>query len=157
MSLQVFRDGRPDREANKVNNELLKKLQKEDDHTQIFTDFLKTTGDGTYGFMGSVSDASRGAVAPKATLPNGITRAERVARVRERMARNLPPISLFYDELTETEILAEEDAEAYEEGWICPNCLQYQAVVSNECNWRVVGGTPADPKDRGCGYRRDII
>lgn len=156
MSLQVFRDGRPDRESNKINNHLLRKLQKEDDHAQILGDYLKTAGDGTYGFQGSVGDASKGITVPKAMTALA-TRAERVARVRDRMNSGEAVKSLFYDEVTETEILAEEDAEAYEEGWICPECLQYQAIVSSTCNWRFKGERPSDPKDWGCGYRRDLV
>lgn len=157
MSLQVFRDGRPDREANKVSNSLLAKLQRDDDHAQILNAFLASdTKSGSYGHQGTVSDASKGITVPKA-MTAVATRAERVARVRERMNNGEPVLSLFYDEITETEILAEEDAEAYEEGWICPECLQYQAVVSSTCNWRFVGERPADPKNWGCGYRRDLL
>lgn len=159
MSLQVFRDGRPDRDANKVSNQLLAKRQKEDDHAQILDQFLKSpeAGDGTYQHMGSVgADLSRSLVAPKAMMGE-ISKSDRVNRVRARMAANEPVISLYYDELHNVDLLALEDSEAYEEGWICPECLQYQNIVMNECNWRFTGEAPADPKYRGCGFRRDII
>lgn len=156
MTLQVFRDGRPDRRIE--NNALLAKLQKEDNHAQILGQFLRDQAkysDGTYGHMGSVADASKGLTAPKAML-GGISQAERIARVRARMAANKPVMSLYFDEATGFELLSLEDQEAYEEGWICPECLQYQAVVANECNWRFSGERPSNPKYWGCGYRRDL-
>ena len=156
MTLQVFRDGRPDRRIE--DTALLKKLQRQDDYTHALQQHLeRTSGDGRYGFMGVVNDPSKGFTAPKDTLGYGITRAERIARVRERMSRNEPPISLAYIPGAEVELLSVEDAEAYEEGWICPNCLQYQGVVTNECNWRFTGERPSDPRYQGCGYRRDLL
>jgi hypothetical protein len=157
VSLQVFRDGRPDKEASRVNNALLAKLQRDDDHGQILEQYLKSkeSGDGSYGFMGSISDRNAGVTIPKA-MSHMASRAEGVSRVRERMASGEPLKSLFFDEATETELLAEEDVEAYEEGWICPECLQYQTIPSSTCNWRFVGERPSNPDHWGCGYRRDL-
>lgn len=156
MSLQVFRDGRPDRRIE--DNALLKKLQREDDYHNALDQHLKRNWkEGTYGYMGMVADPTKGVTVPKSAFGAGMSRAERIQRVRDRMARNEPPQSLFYDTSTDTELLYEEDAEAYEEGWICPECLQYQGVVTNECNWRFTGERPDNPKHQGCGYRRDIF
>lgn len=156
MTLQIFRDGRPDRRIE--DNRLLAKVKREDDYKHALDEHLKKNWDkGTYGFQGVVSDPSRGLTAPKAALGIGISQAERAQRVRDRMSRNEPPLTLYYDPMTETEILSVEDAEAYEEGWICPECLQYQAVVTNECNWRFTGERPTGSKYQGCGYRRDIL
>jgi len=154
VTLQIFRDGRPDQRIE--NNSLLRKLQREDDYKHALDEHLKKNWDkGTYGFQGIVSDPSKGFTAPKDTLGLGISKAERMQRVRDRMARNEPPLTLYYDVATGTEVLSVEDAEAYEEGWICPECIQYQGVVTNECNWRFTGERPLGVV--GCGYRRDIF
>lgn len=153
MSLQIFRDGRPDRRIE--DHRLLKNAQRQDDYTNALKQELeRQAGMGTYGFMGHVGRGGE-VTAPRDALGEGISRAERIARVRERMARGEAPQALFFDEASGTEILAVEDAEAYEEGWICHECLQYQAIVSNECNWRIVGAHR--PPVTGCGYRRDIF
>lgn len=155
MSLQIWIDGK--RDGDRMTDAERREAQRLDDYTGALQDhFRNDKSDGTYGHMGTINGGAGSITAPKAML-GGITKSERMARVMSRMAAGEPPISLFFDEATETELLAVEDAEAYEEGLICPNCLQYQNIVANECNWRIVGVARDDPKFRGCGYRRDVI
>lgn len=154
MTLQVFRDGRPDKGVK--SHALLAKLQREDDYENALKQHIEKTGSSTYGYMGEVG--SKGSItASRDALGTGISRAERIARVRDRMSRGECPQSLFYEPATGTDLLAVEDAEAYEEGWICPNCIQYQAIPSNKCNWRFVGERPSNPDHWGCGYDRDLF
>jgi hypothetical protein len=138
-----------------MNNALLREKLRDEHQAHVLDAHLKTQ-DGTYGFMGSIADPSLGSTIPKA-MSHTASRAEMMQRVRDRMAAGEPVKSLFFDESTETELLSEEDVDAYEEGWICPNCIQYQAVPSSTCNWRFKGERPSDPKDWGCGYRRDLF
>ena len=152
MTIQVHIDGRPD--GSKLTKQQLERLEKEEEHGAVLDDYLKGI-DGTYGFMGSIADPMAGFTAPKQML-GGTSQAERVARVRARLAAKEPCKPLAYIEGYEVDLLSVEDQEAFEEGWICPNCIQYQAVPGPVCNWQFKGERPSDPKDWGCGYRRDF-
>jgi hypothetical protein len=157
VTLQVFIDGRRDEMRNKTSNALLAKLQREDTHAQILNQYLaQYEGDGTYGFQGTVGDPSKGMTVPKAMLGE-ISHKDRIGRVRERIAKKEAPKSLCFVPGYEVELLSLEDQEAYEEGWICPACLQYQGMPANQCNWNFKGDRPSDPKDWGCGHQRNIF
>ena len=156
MTFQLFIDGRPERTSNKMSNALLAKLQKEDNHAQIMDEFLKRDAmenSGTYGFQGVVGDINANLTVPKG-MTGEISKAQRVQRVKDRMARREPCKPLAYVEGYEVDLLSVEDQEAYEEGWICPRCIQYQGMPAAQCNWQFKGDRPTDPKDWGCGYRR---
>jgi hypothetical protein len=83
---------------------------------------------------------------PKAALDQGKD-FTRVTRVKARMASGEPPIMMSYDPLTDTPLFAEEDQEAFEAGYICINCYQYQRVPNApKCNWN-------NRPDHGCGHQ----
>ena len=127
----------------------LQKSIKLEEHVSIYDDFLASgvAGDGTYGFQGAMVNG-RMKVAPKDTTGSGITKAQRIERVRARMKEGTPPLLVSYDPESGTKIFAEEDREAYEDGYICENCMQYQAVpFAPSCNWL------RKPED-GCGHQR---
>lgn len=116
-----------------------------EEHVQVYDDYLKTTGDGTYGYMGEFVKGTRMTV-PKAALQEG-----RSERVRVRMQNGEPPLLMAYEPETGTKLFYEEDQEAYEAGWICPNCVQYQSVPNApKCTWS------RKPED-GCGHVNNII
>lgn len=120
-----------------------------EEHVQVYEDFLKTTGDGTYGYMGEFKQGQR-FTAPKAALMDGKS-AEAAARVRARMNAGEPPRLMAIDPDTGVKIFYEEDQEAFEMGYICPNCIQYQAVPNApKCNWLT-------KSNDGCGHSNDII
>lgn len=115
-----------------------------EEHVSIYTDFMKTAGDGTYGYQGNF-DQSRMLTAPKA-MTGALGPDAMIARVRARMNNGQPPLLLSYDPETGIKIFAEEDKAAFDAGYICENCIQYQAVPSApKCNWM-------NKPDDGCGY-----
>lgn len=125
-----------------------------EEHTQVLDRYLAET-DGTYGWQGVLGRGGSMTV-PKATLKDAISSRERVERVRKRLQSGNPPLLVSYDTATDTPIFAEEDQEAFEDGYICGGCLQYQNVPNApECNWLRAGADSKnlDPKDRGCGHR----
>lgn len=162
MSLQVWIDGRPGNEDQRLGAKAFLEAKRTDDYTQALKQHLESEtrngNDGTYGFQGVINpNSGKGLTAPKHMVGGHLTMAQKRERVRARMAEGIAPKSLAYIEGYETELISDEDAEAFEEGWICPSCIQWQGVVSNQCNWRFRGERPSDPKDWGCGYRRDIL
>lgn len=119
--------------------EELAKSVKLEEHVQILDDYLATQ-QGDYGWMGADSQT-----VPKAAFDGMTGRAERAARVRARMAKGEPPLMISYDTLTQSPMFAEEDKEAFDAGYICENCYQYQAVPNTgKCNWYT-------RPDAGCG------
>lgn len=149
--LQIFDRGRPsDSTLTRVEMERGVKLE---EHTAVLDRFLSET-DGTYGWQGVLPRGGTLTV-PKASIKDKISHADRVSRVRARLNRGEPPLLVTYDPATDTPIFAEEDQEAYEDGYICGGCLQYQSIPNApECNWlRADMGSHIDPKDRGCGHR----
>lgn len=147
MGLLFFdrtKDGRGLTLGSKLSADDLAKGVKLEEHVSIFEDFLATAGDGTYGYQGDYAGNSALTV-PKAVV-GANTGAERAARVRHRMAEGHAPLLVSLDPKTGIKIFAEEDKEAYEAGYICENCVQYQAVPSAPaCNWL------RNPND-GCGH-----
>lgn len=129
---------------SKLTPEDLKRETKLEEHVSIFTDFLENqAGDGLYGYQGDYN-VSRMLTIPK-TMTDRISHAERVQRVRKRMENGHPPLLVSCDPKRGIDIMAEEDREAMEQGYICHRCRQYQAVPSApKCNWL---GNPND----GCG------
>ena len=114
-----------------------------EEHVSIYEDFLKNT-DGDYGYQGQGFLNGRKKYVPKNMYANN---AQAVERVRLRMKNGHPPLLISYDPDTGIKIFAEEDKEAYEHGYICENCIQYQAVPNAPtCNWLT------NPTD-GCGHR----
>jgi hypothetical protein len=148
MALQFFdrtKDGHGLTMGSKLDPLELQRGIKLEEHVQIYEDFLKTTGDGTYGFMGEFKSGASFS-APKAAQMAGDS-AQAVARVRLRMQKGEPPQLMGIDPDTGIKIFYEEDNEAYRLGYICENCVQYQAVPNAPiCNWL---NNPSD----GCGHR----
>lgn len=148
MGLILFdraKDGFKTLLGSTMTREEMARSIKLEEHVSIYDDYLNSgvAGDGTYGYQGNFAK-SRMLTAPKA-VTGGIAMAERVARVRARMENGNPPLMVSYDPETGIKIFAEEDKEAYEAGYICENCIQYQAVPSApKCNWLT------NPSD-GCG------
>ena len=149
--LQVFKDGRPVNAA--LSQKDLSDKVKLEEHTAVVDRFLSSK-DGTYGWQGALSRGGSLTV-PKATLKESSFAKDRVARVRARLNRGEPPLLVSYDLETDTPIFSEEDQEAYEDGYICGNCLQYQNIPNAPvCNWLRVGDSSnVDPKYKGCGHR----
>lgn len=128
----------------------LAKGLKLEEHTAVLDDYLSKQ-DGTYGFQGSMGRDGKITV-PKQGFKGILSQAERVQRVRKRMETNKAPIPVMEDTTTGSMIFMEEDKECFEDGYICTNCYQFQAVpFAPECNWRNPGN---DPRDKGCGFRR---
>lgn len=151
MSLQLFdRDGVL---GSQLTPEEIAKGVKLEEHTEVVNRYLEGV-DGTYGFQGLLPRGGEITV-PKATMKDGISHAERIERVKERMAKGEPPLLVAYDPETETPLFAEQDKEAYEAGYICPGCFQWQGVPNApECNWlRPDITSNMDPRDLGCGHR----
>ena len=148
MSLLFFdntRDGHGLTLNSKLDPLELKRGIKLEEHVSTYDDYLKTTGDGTYGYMGEFAPG-RGYTAPKAAQDPNMWH-----RVRLRMNEGLAPQLMAFHPETGTKIFYEEDQEAFEAGWICPNCVQYQAVPNApKCNWN-------RKPDDGCGHTNDII
>lgn len=143
-----FKDSHGGLLNSKLTPEEMKRGIKLEEHVSVFDDYLASgeAGDGTYGYQGNF-DKSRMLTAPKDVTGGGITAAERAARVRTRMAEGKPPLLVSIDPTTGIKIFAEEDKEAYEAGYICPNCVQYQAVPNApSCNWLT-------KPDDGCGHQ----
>lgn len=149
--LQIFDRGR--RMDSNLSVEELERGVKLEEHTAVLDRYLEST-DGTYGWQGVLARGGTLTV-PKASTKEGVSHAQRVERVRARLNRGEPPLLVSYDLATDTPIFAEEDQEAFEDGYICGGCLQYQAIPNApECNWlRPDTGSHLDPKDRGCGHR----
>lgn len=150
--LQLF--DRSHRIGSSLSAADLERGVKLEEHTAVLDRFLSET-DGTYGWQGAISNGGTVTV-PKAALAGNLSAAERVARVRNRLDRGEPPILVTYDLDTDTPIFEEEDQEAYEDGYICGGCLQYQQVPNAPmCNWLRDGGQSASipEQDRGCGHR----
>lgn len=151
MTLQVFINGRPD-DGNLTAADLARGTKLEE-HTAVVDRFLSEQ-DGTYGWQGVLGRGGDMTV-PKHVLAESSMSGDRVARVRARLKEGNPVMLVSYDPETDTPIFAEEDQEAYEAGFICAGCLQYQSVPNApECNWlRQTAEGELDPKDRGCGHR----
>lgn len=149
--LLLFDGGRP--MDAKLSAAELERGIKLEEHTAVLDRFLAET-DGQYGWQGALGRGGNMTVS-KASLGEGLSKAERMERVKKRMNRGEPPILVSYDLATDTPLFDEADKEAYEDGYICGGCLQYQAVPNApECNWlRANNGSHLDPKDRGCGHR----
>lgn len=140
-----FKDGHGLTLNSKLSPEDLKKGIKLEEHVSVYEDFLKTTGDGTYGYMGEFA-SGHGFTAPKARA-----QAEQAARVRARMQAGEPPLLLGIDPKTGMKAFYDEDQDAFEQGWICSNCVQYQAVPNApQCNWM-------NKPDDGCGHLNDNL
>jgi hypothetical protein len=131
-----------------MTREEMSRSIKLEEHVSIFDDYLKSgeAGDGTYGYMGDFV-AGRRITVPKAMAGDSLTAAQRAARVRLRMSEGKAPLLISFDPKTGVKIFAEEDKEAFEDGYICENCIQYQAVPhAPKCNWLT------NPND-GCGQQ----
>lgn len=119
---------------------------------EIIDDWLRETDD-QYRTHGVISDASE-LVVPTEFLNNhdAVEGFERVMRLK---AEGLPIQPLYFVEHgdgTITPVLAREDAECVELGYVCPNCLQWQEDclrVTNHCHWLGVSKLQAY---WGCGY-----
>lgn len=148
MALQFFdntKDGHGLTLGSKLDPLELQRGIKLEEHVSVYEDFLDTTGDGTYGYMGEFVNGKT-FTAPKAAQQQGLS-----DRVRVRMQNGEPPILLAYDPDTGTKVFYEEDQEAYEAGYICANCIQYQAVPNApKCTW-------LRKSDDGCGHVNNII
>lgn len=132
----------------KLGHEELKRGLQLEEHTAILDDHLRKT-DGTYGWQGSVAGNAKLTV-PKASLDYLLSNKQRVERVRARMKEGTPPQPISYDETLDTIIFAEEDQEAFEDGYICINCYQWQAVPhAPKCNWL----TAKSDDESGCGHQ----
>lgn len=116
-------------------------------HVSIFEDYLNSgaAGDGTYGYQGDYAGEKR-LTAPKA-MTGDLSHSAMVARVRARMDQGLAPLLVSMDPKTGVKIFAEEDKDAFQHGYICENCVQYQAVPNApKCNWM-------RKPDDGCGFQ----
>lgn len=150
----VFDKGRPI--DSKLSEDELQRSLKLEEHAHVLDRYMaEIPNDGTYGWQGTLG-RNGSITVPKASLKDQISAAERASRVRERINRREPPILISYDLATDTPIFAEEDMEAYEDGYICPGCLQYQSVPNPPtCTWlrnEALDGH-VDERDRGCGHR----
>lgn len=119
----------------------LERSLKLEEHVSILEDHLAGQ-DGTYGWMGE-----NATTVPKAAFDGMTHTGDRVARVRARMNEGGPPLMISYDTATDTPMFAEEDKEAFDLGYICQRCYQYQGVPGPKCNWR------NNPDNHGCGHR----
>lgn len=150
MGLLFFdrnKDGNQTLLNSKMSPDDLKRSIKLEEHVSIYEDFLASgeAGDGTYGYRGEWTGG--GMTMAKDTLGGGISEAARVARVNARMNNGEPPLLVSIDPKTGIKIFAEEDKDAFEHGYICENCVQYQAVPNApQCNW---ANNPTD----GCGFQ----
>lgn len=118
-----------------------------EEHVSIYDDYLKNeAGDGTYGWQGQWTGQKM--TVPAAVKAEGVmSGAQRAARVRQRMQDGLAPLLVSMDPKTGLKIFAEEDKDAFDAGYICERCIQYQAVPGAPiCNW-------ARKPDDGCGHQ----
>lgn len=130
----------------KLSPEDLQKGLKLEEHVSVYEDFMKGLDDegGTYQFRGMYKP---GMIVPRASTGQALTAAERVQRVRKRLEQGGRPLLLSIDPKDGTKIFHEEDREAFEDGYICENCVQFQSVpFAPSCTWLSAEG--------GCGFNR---
>lgn len=151
MGLLFFdrnKDGNQTLLNSKMTPEDLKRGIKLEEHVSVYEDYLNSgeAGDGTYGWMGTWTGQGSMTI-PKDTRGGGITKAQMITRVNDRMRQGLAPLLVSMSPDGKIKIFAEEDQDAYEHGYICGNCIQYQAVPNApQCNW---ANNPSD----GCGHQ----
>ena len=135
--------------GSQLSDKDIKESMKLEDHAHVLDRYMSEI-DGKYGWQGAYRGNGGQITLPSEAMTKGAKHSkDRHAAVMARMSSGHPPQLLSYDLDTDTPILAVEDMECYEAGYICPNCIQYQSVPNTECNWRHV---PSDAQIKGCGY-----